>query len=129
MHAVVTANRLLNLCNLLYSRLKWKLHHMFPCLYLCPSSVPASVILNYTLPQYCVRFLMAWTLFGEIIHHLLHMKNEVIMTFLTSVSVIERVWTLPIHVRKRVAYPMQVNGLLPFTNKGKRTRVNRDGQM
>ena len=36
--------------------------------YACPSSVCVSVILNYTLPQYCVRSLMVWALFAEIIH-------------------------------------------------------------
>ena len=35
-----------------------------------PVSVPVSVILNYTLPQYCIRFLVVWALFREIIHYI-----------------------------------------------------------
>ena len=38
--------------------------------HLCPSSVPVSIILNYTLQQFLVRYLMVLTLFGDIIYEI-----------------------------------------------------------
>ena len=79
--------------------LKWKLHLTFPCPYLCLSFVSMSVILNYTLPQYCVTF----GRFGPYLVRLYAniMANDIIMMFLPPVSVIKRVKFLPIHVRTR----------------------------
>ena len=51
-----------------YTSLKPELHLLFPYPYSCPSSVPVSVILIYTLQRFLLRYLTVLTLLGEIIH-------------------------------------------------------------
>ena len=55
------------------------------------------------------------------------MKNDVNMTFLPSVSVIHGLTDTDVWTRTGVAYPMQVNGLVPLTDTG--TRVHGHGQV
>ena len=64
------------------------------------------------------------------------MKNYVIMTFLPSVSVVEKVSVYgngltdaDIQTWIGVAYSMQANGLVLVTDMDKRTRVHGHGQV
>ena len=66
---------------------KPELHLMFPCPHPCLSSVPISVILNYTLQQFFVRYLMILTSCGDIIYKI--SENHVSMRFSSSMSVID----------------------------------------
>ena len=69
---------------------------------------------------------MVWDLFGEIIHFI----NEKWRHYdLSTIRVREKkgmdgLTDVDKRTRTGVAYPMQVNGLLPLTDTGTRTRVH-----
>ena len=67
---------------------------------MCQSSVSVSVILNYTLQRFCVRYRMVSALLGQNIH--CSNENDIIVTFLPPVSVMDRVKFCPLRIWSRV---------------------------